>query len=57
VTQPLTLEDYERIQQALEAELRRIEALEKAQTLIKAMQAWLNGDDDTTPPDDGGTAA
>lgn len=37
--------DYEQVKAALEAELRRVTALQELHTVIKDMQAWLNGDD------------
>jgi hypothetical protein len=45
MNQPQQPLDYEQVKQALEAELRRVEALQELHTLIKDMQAWLNGDE------------
>ena len=53
-TQPQQPLDYARVKAALEAELRRVNALLELREVIRDMKAWLKGDDDddTTPPID-----
>lgn len=53
MTQPQQPPGYDQVKAWLEAELRHINALIELQQIVKAMRAWLNGDDE--PTDEEGT--